>query len=156
MLGLCCSSWAFSSCSKWGLLFVAELGVFLLQGTGSRQQASAAAVCGLSSCWALEHRLSNYGSQAQLLHGMWDLPRTGIKPILEGRFLPTASPGKSRPPIFLNPRTKIPQATHLIDGYHRVWTLLNYTSKNKLDHIHLFSTPLFSTSSELSLLHIYR
>ena len=40
-VGLCCFVWAVSSCSKWGLLFVAVRGLliewlFLLQGTGSR------------------------------------------------------------------------------------------------------------------------
>ena len=38
---------------------------------------------GLSSCglWALEHRLSSCGAQAQLLHGMWDLPGPGFEPV---------------------------------------------------------------------------
>ena len=40
-------------------------------------QASAAAVCWLSSCSsrALERRLGSCGTRAQLLHGIWDLPR---------------------------------------------------------------------------------
>ena len=47
--------------------------------------------CGLSSCgsWTLEHRLSSCGKWAWLPHGMWDLPRSGIKamsPALAGRF----------------------------------------------------------------------
>ena len=29
-LGLCCCLWAFSSCSKWGLLLVVELGLLLV------------------------------------------------------------------------------------------------------------------------------
>ena len=34
---------------------------------------------GVSSCgsWALEHRLSSCGAWAELLRGMWDLPRPG-------------------------------------------------------------------------------
>ena len=74
----------------------------------------SSAVCGLSSCgaWALGHmgfsscgsralecRLSSCGTWALLLHGMWDLPRPGIKPVspaLAGRFLTTAPPGKSQ------------------------------------------------------------
>ena len=43
------------------------------------------------------HRLSNRGSRAQLLHGMWDLPRPGLEPVspaLAGRFSTTAPPGK--------------------------------------------------------------
>ena len=57
---------------------------------------------GFSSCGsqALEHRLSSCGTWAQLLHGMWDLPGPGLKPVspaLAGRFLTTAPPGK--PPV---------------------------------------------------------
>ena len=58
--------------------------LLLLRSTGSR--------------WALECRLSSCGARAQLLHGMWDLPRPGIEPVspaLAGRFLTTAPPGKS-------------------------------------------------------------
>ena len=42
-------------------------------------------------------RLSNCGSRAQLLCGMWDLPRPGLEPVspaLAGRFSTTAPPGK--------------------------------------------------------------
>ena len=42
-------------------------------------------------------RLSNCGSWAQLLRGMWDLPRPGLEPLspaLAGRFSTTAPPGK--------------------------------------------------------------
>ena len=42
-------------------------------------------------------RLSSRGSRAQLLRGMWDLPRPGLEPVspaLAGRFLTTAPPGK--------------------------------------------------------------
>ena len=54
---------------------------------------------GFSSCGfqALEHRLNNCGTLAQLLRGMWDLPRSGIKPMspaLTGGFIPTDPPGK--------------------------------------------------------------
>ena len=49
-----------------------------------------------------EHRLqtrrrSSCGSRAQLLRGMWDLPRPGLEPVspaLAGRFSTTAPPGK--------------------------------------------------------------
>ena len=46
-------------------------------------------------------RLSSCGSRAQLLRGMWDLPRPGLEPVspaLAGRFSTTAPPGK--PPSF--------------------------------------------------------
>ena len=42
-------------------------------------------------------RLSSCGSRAQLLRGMWDLPRPGLEPVssaLAGGFSTTAPPGK--------------------------------------------------------------
>ena len=33
------------------------------------------------ACWALEGGLSSCGAQAQFPHGMWSLPRSGIKPV---------------------------------------------------------------------------
>ena len=53
----------------------------------------------LSGCSSqtLEHRHNGCGSQALLLHDMWDLPGPGIKPLspaLEGRFLTTEPPGE--------------------------------------------------------------
>ena len=53
----------------------------------------------LGSCGSrvLERRLSSCGSRAELLHGMWDLPGPGLKPVspaLAGGFLTTAPPGK--------------------------------------------------------------
>ena len=64
-------------------------------------QASVVVAHGFSSCgsWALEGRLSSCGTQVQLLRGMWDLPRPGLKsvsPALAGRFLITAPPGKTQ------------------------------------------------------------
>ena len=69
-------------------------------------QASIVAACRLSSCGslALERRLSSCDTRAQLLHGMWELPRPGIKPLspaLAGEFLTTAPPGKSQQIVFL-------------------------------------------------------
>ena len=46
-------------------------------------------------------RLSSCGSRAQLIRGMWDPPRPGLKPVspaLAGRLPTTAPPGK--PPVF--------------------------------------------------------
>ena len=62
-------------------------------------RASVVVALGLSSCGsqALEHRLSSCGARAQLLHGMWDLPGLGLKPVspaLEGGFLTAVPPGK--------------------------------------------------------------
>ena len=90
---LCCGVWAshcggFSSCRT------------RTQGT----RASVVVAHGLGCCGsqALEHRLSSCGAQAQLFHGMWDLPRPGMEPVspaFAGGFLTTAPPGKS--PQFL-------------------------------------------------------
>ena len=63
VLGLCFCARAFSSCGKWGPLFIAVRGPLTIAGSP-----------------VAEHRLqmlrlSNCGSRAQPLHSMWDLPR---------------------------------------------------------------------------------
>ena len=76
---------AFSSCGKWGPLFIAVRGPLTI-----------------AASLVVEHRLqtrrlSNCGSRAQLLRVMWDLPRPGLEPVspaLAGRFSTTAPPGK--------------------------------------------------------------
>ena len=72
--------------------------LLLLQSTDSRR-------AGFSSCGsqALESRLSSCGARALLLHGMWDLPRPGLKPVspaLAGEFLTTVLPLKSQHDLF--------------------------------------------------------
>ena len=62
------------------------------------------------------HRLSNCGSRAELLRGMWDLPRPGLEPAspaLAGRFSTTVPPGK--------PSIKYFECT--IMWAHRVWDI---------------------------------
>ena len=89
MLGLHFCARAFSSCSKRWPLFIAVRGHLTIM-------ASLVAEHRLQA-----HRLSSCGSRAQLLHGMWDLPRPGLEPVspaLAGRFSTTVPPGK---PIFL-------------------------------------------------------
>ena len=56
---------------------------------------------GVQTCalpiWLQTRRLSNCGSQAQLLRSMWDPPRPGLEPVSPasaGRFSTTAPPGK--------------------------------------------------------------
>ena len=76
---------AFSSCGKRGPLFITVCGPFTVTASlvvGHRLQT---------------RRLSNCGSWAQLLCGMWDLPRPGLEPVspaLAGRFSTTVLPGK--------------------------------------------------------------
>ena len=85
VLGLRFSVRAFSSCGKRGPLFITVRGPLTIA-------ASLVAEHRLQT-----HRLSNCGSRAQLLRGMWDLPRPGVEPVspaLAGRFSTTAPPGK--------------------------------------------------------------
>ena len=92
VLGLRFCARAFSSCGKWGPLFIAV--------RGPRTIAASLVV---------EHRLqtrrlSNCGSRAQLLRGMWDLPRPGpepVSPASAGGFSTTAPSGKPKSGIFL-------------------------------------------------------
>ena len=89
VLGLHFCARAFSSCGKWGPLFIAVRGPLTI-----------------TASFAAEHRLqtrrlSNCGSQAQLLCGMWDLPRPGLEPVspaLAGGLPTTVPPGKPKKP----------------------------------------------------------
>ena len=85
VLGLRFCARAFSSCGERGPPFIAVRGPLTVA-------ASLVAEHRLQT-----RRLSNCGSRAQLLPGMWDLPRPGLEPVspaLAGRFLTTAPPGK--------------------------------------------------------------
>ena len=85
MLGLRFCARAFSSCGKWGPLFIAVRGPLPV-----------------AAFLVAEHRLqtrrlSSCGSRTQLLRGMWDLPGPGLEPVspaLAGGFSTTAPPGK--------------------------------------------------------------
>ena len=76
---------AFSNCGKWGPLFIAVRGPLTIAASP-----------------VVEHRLqtrrlSNCGSRAQPLRGMWDPPRPGFEPVSRasaGRLSTTAPPGK--------------------------------------------------------------
>ena len=99
VLGLRFCARAFlSSCGKRGPPFIAVRGPLTIA-------ASLVAEHRLQTC-----RLSNCGSRAQLLHGMRDLPRPGLKPMspaLAGRFSTTASPGKPRKSYLKEDNTQI-------------------------------------------------
>ena len=85
VLGLRFCARAFSSYGKRGPLFIAMRGPLTIT-------ASLVAEHRLQT-----HRLSNCGSRAQLLRGMWDLPRPGLEPVSlasAGGFSTTAPPGK--------------------------------------------------------------
>ena len=85
VLGLRFRARAFSSCGKRGPLFIAVRGPLTIA-------ASLVAEHRLQMS-----RLSNCGSRAWSLCGMWDLPRPGLEPVspaLAGRFSTAAPPGK--------------------------------------------------------------
>ena len=91
VLGLRFCARAFTSCGKWGPLFIAVRGPLTIT-------VSLVAEHRLQT-----RRLSNFGSRAQLLHGMWDLPRPGLEPVSPasaGRLSTTAPPGK--PPALVS------------------------------------------------------
>ena len=85
MLGLRFCARASPSCSKRGPLFIAVRGPLTI------------AVSLVAEHRLQTRRLSNCGSRAQPLRGMWDLPRPGLEPMcpaLAGRFSTAAPPGK--------------------------------------------------------------
>ena len=84
-------------------VFVSVRGLSLAAASGGHSSSRCA---GLPPSRPLvaEHRLqtrrlSSCGSRAELLRGMWDLPRPGLEPAsppLAGRFSTTAPPGKPK------------------------------------------------------------
>ena len=85
VLGLRLCARAFSSCGKWGPLFIAVRGPLTIA-------ASLVAEHRLQT-----RRLSNCGSRAQLLRGMWDPLRPALEPVSPAsadRLSTTAPPGK--------------------------------------------------------------
>ena len=99
MLGLRFCVRAFSSCGEWGPLFIAVRGPLTI----------AASLVAEQSLQTL--RLSSCGARAQLLRGMWDLPRPGLEPLspaLAGRFSTTAPPGKPEPSNFKTAKSRDP------------------------------------------------
>ena len=95
VLGLRFCARAFSSCGKRGPLFIAV-----------RRPLTIAASLVVEHRFQMR-RLSNCGSWAQLLCGMWDLPRPGLEPVssaLAGGFSTTAPPGKPDFKVFKSSR----------------------------------------------------
>ena len=93
VLGLRFCAKAFSSCGKQGPLFIVMRGPLFIAVRGPLTIV-APPVAGHR---LQTRRLSSCGSWAQLLRGMWDLPRPGLEPVspaLAGRLSTTALPGK--------------------------------------------------------------
>ena len=87
VLGLCFCARAFSSCGERGPLFIVVRGPLTV------------AVSLVAEHRLQTRRLSSCGSWAQLLCGIWDLPRPGLEPVspaLAGRLSTTVPPGKPR------------------------------------------------------------
>ena len=85
VLGPCFCARAFSSCGKWGPLFIAV------------RRPLTIAASPIAEHRLQTRRLRNCGSRAQPLCGTRDLPRPGLEPVspaLAGRFSTTAPPGK--------------------------------------------------------------
>ena len=105
-LGLRCYTRAFFSCGEPGLLYFVVRGLliavasFVVEHGPQSMWASVVVAHRLSICGSqgLECRLSSCGAWAQLLCGMWDLPRPWLEPMspaLAGGFLTTVPPGRS-------------------------------------------------------------
>ena len=82
------------------VLFLATQGLhcFALASHRSGFSCCGAWGLGLSVSGVVAHGLSSSDTWAELLHGMWDPPRTEIKPVspeLAGRLSTTGPPGKS-------------------------------------------------------------
>ena len=86
-------------------------GLSLVAASGGHSSSRCAGPLAIAASLVAEHRLqmrrlSNCGSRAQLLCGMWDLPRPGLEPVspvLAGGFSTTAPPGKPSMIVFLHP-----------------------------------------------------
>ena len=93
MLGLHFCARAFSSCGKQGPLLFAVRGPLTIA-------ASLVAEHRLQT-----RRLSSCGSRAQLLRGMWDPPRPGLKPMssaLAGRLINHCASREAQEPVLLS------------------------------------------------------
>ena len=91
VLGLRFCARAFSSCGKWGPLFIVLRGPLIIAASLIEEHRLQT------------RRLSNCGSRVQLLRGTRGLPRPGLEPVspaLAGRFSTTAPPGKPLSPSF--------------------------------------------------------
>ena len=76
--------------------------------SGGHSSSRCAGLFTIAASLVAEHRLqtrrlSNRGSRAQLLRGMWDPPRAGLEPVspaLAGGFSTTAPPWKPSVPFY--------------------------------------------------------
>ena len=117
VLGLRFCARAFSSCGKRGLLFITV------------HEPLTVAASPIAEHRLQTRRLSNCGSRAQLLRGMWDLPRPGLEPMcsaLAGSLSTTVPPGK---PLF----------PYLWGQFSELWQLMSWlqSGHHVLNFFHL-------------------
>ena len=132
VLGLRFCARAFSSCGKWGPLFIAVRGPLTIA-------ASLVAEHRLQT-----RRLSSCGSRAQLLCSMWDLPRPGLEPVspaLAGRFSTTAPPGKPEHTLLI---TTLPDCLSMQRPLVTTWQITTHACMHPSIHesIHPSSHPI--------------
>ena len=116
VLGLRFCARAFSSCGKRGPHFIAVRGPLTIAASPVGEHRLQT------------RRLSNCGSRAQLLCGMWDPPRPGLEPVSPasaGRLSTTAPPGKPQV-VYLLYLSSIFSELHFINFYQFVVTLLYF------------------------------
>ena len=90
-------------------VLVSVQGLSLVVASGGHSSSQCAGLSPPRPHFVADHRLqtrrlSSCGSRAQLLCGMWDLPRPGLEPVspaLAGRLLTTAPLGKPRGCYFI-------------------------------------------------------
>ena len=144
MLGLCFCARAFSSCGKWGPLFIAVRGPLTI-----------------AASLVVEHRLqkrrlSSCGSRAQSLRGMWDLPRPGLEavsPALAGRFATTAPPGKPHVCRFFDEEWPSLKSLQIINDEPHTHSCPGLIQRSCFVFLQKFASLHFSCSSQMKLLH---
>ena len=96
-----------------------------LQARGLQQLCHEGHSC---SSWALEHRLNSCGTKGQWLHGMWDLPRSEVKPMslsLAGRLFIIEPSGRPLKCCFKKNQSKL---IHLMRS--------DFKKKKRIKHAH--------------------
>ena len=127
MLGLRFCARAFSSCGERGPLLIAVRGPLTIA-------ASLVAEHRLQT-----RRLSNCGSRAQLLCGMWDLPGPGLEPVspaLAGRLSTTAPPEKPHKVHFIDKRSGTSIEFNK-NSSHPFWTLYKTKRKDPVSRLYI-------------------